>query len=71
MTPTPTATPVTRAWLIHPELRAPGSSGSSGAGDRRTVTSALDEAVSLARALPFIALQGAGIVRLGRPQAAS
>lgn len=50
--------PATRAWLIHPEIR--------GVNDARDADAALDEASSLALALPGIALQGADVVRLPR-----
>ncbi|MBW7921781.1 MAG: GTPase HflX [Rubellimicrobium sp.] len=50
--------PAIRAWLVHPEIR--------GVNDARDADAALDEASSLALALPGIALQGAGTVRLPR-----
>lgn len=50
--------PATRAWLIHPEIR--------GVNDNRDADSALEEAVSLASALPGITLLQAQTVRLPR-----
>lgn len=50
--------PVTRAWVLHPDLRTE---------DRRHAPEyALEEAVSLAHALPDLEVQGAGIVRISK-----
>ncbi len=50
--------PVTRAWVLHPELKSE---------DRRHAPEyALEEAVSLARALPDLEVQGADIVRIAK-----
>ena len=51
----------TRAWVIHPEIKSDQN--------RRDASLALDEAVSLARALPELDVVGSEIVRLQRPQA--
>lgn len=52
-------THVTRAWVLHPDIRSePG---------RRDPAMALDEAVSLAHALPNLVVAGSEIVRLPRP----
>ena len=53
------AAPVTRAWVLHPDIPA------SEAG--REPERALEEAVSLARALPGTHVVGAEVVRLQRP----
>ncbi len=53
--------PDTRAWVLHPDIRADA--------DRRLAEPALEEAVSLAAALPFIAVKGAEVVRLARVHA--
>lgn len=50
--------PATRAWLVRPEIR--------GVSDSRDADAALEEAVSLAGALPGITLEGAQNVRLPR-----
>ena len=50
--------PATRAWLVRPEIR--------GVSDGRDADAALEEAVSLAGALPGITLEGARNVRLPR-----
>jgi len=50
--------PATRAWLVHPEIR--------GVNDARDAQSALEEASSLALALPGITLLGAEVARLPR-----
>ena len=55
------ASPVTRALVLHPEI-------ASGA-DARDAALALDEAVSLAHALPDLEVVGADIVRLRKPDA--
>ncbi|QFT59862.1 GTPase HflX [Sulfitobacter sp. THAF37] len=47
---------VTRAWVLHPEIRSDP--------DRRTPQPALEEAVSLARALPQLDVVGAEVVPL-------
>lgn len=55
-----TAPAETRAWVLHPDIRnVPG---------RRDPVYALDEAVALARALPDLAVVGAEIVPLPKPQ---
>ena len=51
----------TRAWVLHPDLKSDR--------DRRDASRALDEAVSLAAALPGLELAGAEIVPLARPHA--
>lgn len=56
-----TAPDVTRAWVIHPEIKSDP--------DRREATLALAEAVSLAHALPELDVVGSEIARLQRPQA--
>ena len=48
--------PVTRAWVLHPEIRSDGQ--------RRDPSSALEEAISLARALPDLQVIGSDVVRL-------
>ncbi|MBV7409715.1 GTPase HflX [Maritimibacter sp. DP1N21-5] len=50
---------MTRAWVIHPELTSDR--------DRRDAGPALEEAVSLAAALPGLEVAGAEIVRLAKP----
>ncbi|MXQ07243.1 GTPase HflX [Alphaproteobacteria bacterium GH1-50] len=50
----------TRALVLHPEL--------TGDPERRDAAFALDEAVSLAHALPGIEVVGASVVRLAKPQ---
>ncbi len=50
---------VTRAWVIHPDLRSDR--------DRRDADSALAEAVSLALALPDIEVAGSGVVPVRDP----
>ena len=54
------APPVTRAWVLHPDIKNDAN--------RRDPSFALDEAVSLARALPELDVVGAEIVPLPRPQ---
>ena len=49
----------TRAWVIHPELTRDT--------ERRAAGPALEEAVSLARALPDLEVVGSEVVRLARP----
>ncbi|PID35649.1 MAG: GTPase HflX [Rhodobacterales bacterium] len=49
----------TRAWVLHPELTANA--------ERRSAGPALDEAVSLAAALPGMRVVGAEVVKLARP----
>jgi len=51
-------TPVTRAYVLHPEIKADP--------DRREPVAALAEAVSLADALPGLEVAGAEVVRLAR-----
>jgi GTP-binding protein HflX len=50
--------PVTRAWVLHPELKSDA--------DRRDPVAALQEAVALAAALPDLSVVGSEIVRLAR-----
>lgn len=50
--------PVTRAWVLHPDLKSDQS--------RRDAAPALEEAVSLAAALPDLEVCGADVVRLPR-----
>ncbi|MCC5976057.1 MAG: GTPase HflX [Rubellimicrobium sp.] len=52
--------PVTRAWVLHPDIKADP--------DRRDPDFALEEAVSLAAALPDLTVEGAEIVRLPKVQ---
>ncbi|UWQ09494.1 GTPase HflX [Aliiroseovarius crassostreae] len=49
----------TRAWVLHPELTSDRT--------RRTAGPALEEAVSLAAALPHLVVEGSEIVRISRP----
>ncbi len=56
-----TAPDITRAWVIHPEIKSDP--------DRREAPLALAEAVSLAHALSELDVVGAEIVRLPKPQA--
>nr|WP_196780602.1 GTPase HflX [Roseovarius gahaiensis] len=49
----------TRAWVLHPDIPSAGSG--------RDAALALDEAVSLAHALPGLEVCGADVVRLPRP----
>ncbi|MEL6808412.1 MAG: GTPase HflX [Pseudomonadota bacterium] len=56
-----TAPDVTRAWVIHPEIKSDP--------DRREASLALAEAVSLAHALPELDVVGSEIARLPRPRA--
>ena len=51
----------TRAWVLHPDIRSDS--------ERRAAGPALEEGVSLARALPDLDVVGADIVRLDRAQA--
>ena len=55
---TDTERPLTRAWVIHPEIKA--------RRDRRAAEPALAEAVALAAALPALEVVGSEIVRLPR-----
>jgi GTP-binding protein HflX len=48
--------PVTRAWVLHPDIKNDNT--------RRDPVAGLEEAVSLARALPGLEVQGGDIVRL-------
>ncbi len=57
--PSPRTPQDTRAWVLHPELTADRT--------RRAAEPALAEAVSLAGALPHIAVLGQEIVRISRP----
>jgi GTP-binding protein HflX len=50
--------PVTRAWVLHPDVKTDS--------DRRDAVPALEEAVSLAAALPGLEVVGSDIVRLSR-----
>ncbi|MDQ2088570.1 GTPase HflX [Marimonas arenosa] len=50
---------VTRAWVLHPDIRTDDR--------RRDPARALDEAVSLAAALPGLEVAGAEVVRLPKP----
>ncbi len=50
--------PVTRAWVLHPDVKTDA--------DRRDAVPALEEAVSLAAALPGLEVAGSEIVRLSR-----
>ena len=50
---------VTRAWVLHPDI--------TGAEKRREASFALEEAVSLAAALPELEVVGSNTVRLARP----
>ena len=52
-------TQVTRAWVLHPDI--------TGAEKRREASFALEEAVSLAAALPELEVVGFNTVRLARP----
>ena len=56
----PGDTPVTRAWVLHPDI-------STDRG-RREPAPALDEAVALAAALPGLKVVGAEVVRLAKAQ---
>ena len=56
-----TRTATTRAWVVHPDIKTDAR--------RRDAAFALDEAVSLARALPELDVVGANIVTLARAQA--
>ncbi|MEM6481377.1 MAG: GTPase HflX [Pseudomonadota bacterium] len=49
----------TRAWVVHPDI--------SGSDRTRSPELALEEAVSLARALPGLELCGSAVIRLQRP----
>ncbi|MGR3713648.1 MAG: GTPase HflX [Shimia sp.] len=53
-------TQVTRAWVLHPEI--------TGARDRREASSALEEAIALAAALPNLDVVGSNVVRLSKAQ---
>lgn len=55
------ATPTTRAWVLHPDIKSDHG--------RRNARMALDEAVSLAHALPGLEVVGETIVPLPRPHA--
>ncbi|MGB5558298.1 MAG: GTPase HflX, partial [Paracoccaceae bacterium] len=49
-----------RAWVLHPDIQSDRS--------RRAPEPALQEAVSLAAALPNLEVVGADVVRLPKPQ---
>ncbi|MFK7875392.1 MAG: GTPase HflX [Paracoccaceae bacterium] len=51
---------VTRAWVLHPDIKTNEH--------RRDAAPALEEAVSLARALPELSVEGAEIVSLPKPK---
>ncbi len=51
---------MTRAWVLHPDIKSDR--------DRRDAAMALDEAVSLAHALPELEVVGADVVSLPKPQ---
>ncbi|WP_412550448.1 GTPase HflX [Shimia sp. MIT910701] len=53
-------TQVTRAWVLHPDI--------TGADVRREASFALEEAISLAAALPELEVVGSNVVRLPRAQ---
>ena len=53
-------THVTRAWVLRPEVKSPDQ--------KRDASSALEEAVSLAAALPDLEVVGADVVRLAKIQ---
>ena len=55
------AAPVTRAWVLHPDIKSNA--------DRREPVFALEEAVALARALPELEVVGSEIVNLAQPRA--
>ncbi len=55
------AEPVTRAWVLHPDIKNDK--------DRRDAGMALEEAVALAHALPGLEIAGAEVVPLRDPQA--
>ncbi len=52
------ASPITRAWVLHPDLKTDHG--------RRAAGPALEEAISLAAALPDLEVVGADVVRLPR-----
>lgn len=54
------ASPITRAWVLHPDLK--------NATGRRAAEPALAEAMALAAALPDLEVVGADVVRLSRVQ---
>ena len=56
---TQTDRPDTRAWVLHPDLKSDP--------ERRAAGPALEEAVSLAHALPELEVAGSGVVRLNQP----
>ena len=53
-------TRITRAWVVRPEVKSPDA--------KRDASSALEEAVSLAAALPNIEVMGSDVVRLAKIQ---
>jgi GTP-binding protein HflX len=55
------AEPVTRAWVLHPDIKSDPH--------RRDARMALDEAVSLAHALPGLEIVGSEVVPLPKPHA--
>ncbi|MEP6020349.1 MAG: GTPase HflX [Paracoccaceae bacterium] len=56
-----TETAVTRAWVLHPDIKSDQ--------DRREPVIALDEAVALAHALPELDVVGSEVVPLAKPRA--
>lgn len=54
------AAPVTRAWVLHPDIKTDHN--------RRPAAGALEEALSLALALPGLDVVGGGVVPLSKPQ---
>lgn len=53
-------TRLTRAWVLHPDLK-------SGGTEEREAENRLEEAVSLAKAMPWLEISGSEIVRLPKP----
>lgn len=54
-----TADALTRAWVLHPDIRNNDAD--------RSPENALEEAVALAHAMPWLDVRGADVVRLARP----
>jgi len=52
---------VTRAWVLHPDIKSDAT--------RRDANAALEEAISLASALPELEVVGSNVVRLPKPHA--